>query len=74
MVYFRTELFSGQGLKIIRSVAFINDFDSEHSLDYVFHSHNASHAAVFVGYNRDMFFFLQHLAPYIRYLGVLTEE
>ena len=47
---FRSEFLTGHSLKIFGCVAFIHYFNAEHSLDYIFHSHDTAHAAIFIGY------------------------
>lgn len=52
---FRSEFLTGHSLKVIGCIAFIHNLNSEHCLNYVFHSHNAAHTAIFIGYYRRMF-------------------
>lgn len=47
---FRSEFLTGHGLKIISSIAFIYYFNPEHSLNYIFHSYDTAHTAIFIGY------------------------
>lgn len=71
---FRSEFLTGHSLKVIGCIAFIHNLNSEHCLNYVFHSHNAAHTAIFIGYYRNMFFLLKHSLPYVRDFGILHKE
>ena len=57
---FRSEFLTGHSLKVIGCIAFIHNLNSEHCLNYIFHSHNAAHTAIFISYYRNMFFLLKH--------------